>query len=79
MWAVAAESVLAAFELARLRAEIVEHVHANGRRQVAAIAVAIDFSNERGQGGVFPDGDFTQAMPEFVFQRNTGLVSIEDD
>src|SRR5579872_1391278 len=76
---VSAEVALVFSQLVKLAAKIVEHMHANSRRQVAAIALAIDFSDQGRQAGVFAGGNLAQAVPEFVFQRHAGFVSIKDD
>jgi hypothetical protein len=40
---------------------------------------AIDLFHYHGDGRVIVTGNFTQAVPEYVFQRHAGLMSIDDD
>src|SRR5882762_3044691 len=56
-----------------------EHEEANGRRQIAALAVGVDRGNQLRQGRVALAGDLLEAIPERVLEADAGLVAANDD
>ena len=59
--------------------EEIQHIEADGRRQIALLARAVDLADEFGQGRVAQRRNFFQATPECLFETDAGLVSGDDD
>src|SRR5262245_61358361 len=60
-------------------AEVVEHEQANRRRQIALLAIAVDFADQLRQRHVARAGDLLHAVPEGLFEAEAGLVAGDDD
>ena len=61
------------------RAEIVQHEKADRRGQIALLAVAVDLADQFGQRHVAQARDFLHAVPERLFEADTGLVAGDHD
>jgi hypothetical protein len=56
-----------------LLAHVIEHEHADARRQIGAGTHAVDLPYQCRQLYLFLAGDLAQAVPKFCFERHAGF------
>src|SRR5215475_7969121 len=59
--------------------EVVEHEQADRRRQIALLAVRVDFANQFGQRHAELLGNLLHTCPERRFETDAGLVAADHD
>ena len=59
--------------------KIAENEYANCGRQIAVTGGAGDLSYQRGNCGVFVEGNLMQGAPKLVFQRHARFMSIDEN
>ena len=58
---------------------MIEHVNANGRREIAETAFGVDGRDEVGQRIVTTASNLLKSSPERVFETDAGLVTGNND
>src|SRR5215475_2654385 len=59
--------------------EVVEHEQADRRRQIALLAVRVNFANQLGQRHAELPGNLLHACPKRLFETDAGLVAADHD
>ena len=72
MWVSLASSTLSNF-----RPNVVEHINADRRRQVASFAITVYPSDQGWHGDVFMASDVEHPKPKYVFQRQASLTAVD--